>query len=1777
MCTFTYKASAQCEFLGPAFIQDLDTTALSIIITGAEVDDLSQPGQGVCAINISMKHQFIGDVLVQLVSPAGQRVTLMGPSVLQSSPTDLVEWNVQFNANTFGAFPDPGFDEVWDNLNLWLNFTNYVGTYFPHEGSLEDFNTGPVNGEWKLEFIDNSLFGTGELSSYELFFCSTAGIECSLCEPGAHTVAIAADTYCQFDEVINDDVSFTYTDMPNELSLYSYAYAVYNNQSALTDIFAQSQLNNISGGNYTICGLSYQLVDSVAMYNLPAGIAQADIENTAELENICLTQSTNCVEVTITQAPPLVTVFDTICSGESIVVGGSPFFETGTYQITTSANGCDSVSRLELTVRTNPYPLTTQISELSCANPGLGITAEGLPDSIDVVWSTTDGLIITETSHQTVFVGKPGVYTASIVTDECNFTDSIVIGASADYEYAFIFPDTINCLQDTAFLNIDTDGNVENLQWSSTQPFIQIGSNIKTGVSGSYQASFTIGDCDIIRIVNVVTDLTPPQYATFTDTIGCNSDTANLSILHNPNINYNYTWLRGNTTISTDSFVVVTQGGDYKVILQGDNGCADTTSVIVPDFDITYDIDIVTPILTCDEPFGLVTFTGNTANQDVTATWTNPLNEVIIGDTVFVDEGGDFGLNLTNGGGCELDTTFTVIQESAPSPISIAPDNFSCSQDSIQLQLSGTRLGDSIVWKGTNFSSMVEDPWIFEQGFYGVTVYSDNGCIADAFVEVSADNMVPNISFSFGQLDCINDEVTITPNQTAGLDFTWRYPDNSVVNTSSITVSDEGVYFVKYTDLTNDCFGQRSIEIIENKVDSLENFFTDTLNCNNNQVTFTASNLNDIVSAQWYGPDDMLIIDSPVPPAVSQAGVYKVDLELSNGCVGRDSIEVFIFESTPQLSIEGDSITCESPAVKLVADVNIENYSLRWKDEQNNLFTGDSIIVSIPGIYEVVLTAEGQCMDTVYVEVVDDSDGPELTFLPDNSINCINDTVTINLISDVPLTDVNWFGAGEYIDSTLTSATVLDAGEYAVIAFGDNGCSTFETFEVADEVVPVEYELTFGRITCSTPLAPIEFMPADQGYTIEWEIPTAIGFDPEIFEEGNYVFTITNLEGCTITDSITIETDENLPDPLVEIPNQIDCVNDEAILAVTDFDPLASYTWNGPGISNVQDSFIMTPLPGQYELLTTYPNGCADIKRFIIEVDTQIPEIEVFGDSITCAVGKIIMTVESDIELTGYEWEGPDMFESDSETPLVFQQGTYNVTVTGVNNCTTTGSVEIIDVQEFPELSINDVSIPCDDREYIIKPQIVSDNVELQWFGPNDFFEEGPEQSELETGIYVLVAIDENSCTSTDTFEVINEMVPPEFDIIADSVFCTVDSDLSVVGNGFTLESALWSGPDNLMLSGLSVSTSVPGTYTVVVSDDLGCENTGVVDVLDGQSFETFSIAKEGIFECKIETVTLTSLNIDNPSEFVYSWSSVDGNIVSGNANEEVTVFGEGLYVLDITNTSTGCVSSDSLNLLKDQPDFQNIDYVITEPSCEGFANASIDITDIVGGTGPYEVIVDGNSYGPSTEILYLAAGDHSLTVIDSLGCEVNRAVTIDEGDYPLVTLPNDTTILLGDSFFIDAVITPDSLTDLSVVWSSTPPCEPCTSFFIKPDGTYYIEVTVSDANGCSSSDDITVRVDEREIEKFPNIFSPNSDGNNDYFYMPFTKSIENINSLKIYDWFGTLVFETENIAPGVETAGWNGLHNGKPALTGVYMFQAVMTLSSNEQVEVVSDVTLVR
>jgi gliding motility-associated-like protein len=91
--------------------------------------------------------------------------------------------------------------------------------------------------------------------------------------------------------------------------------------------------------------------------------------------------------------------------------------------------------------------------------------------------------------------------------------------------------------------------------------------------------------------------------------------------------------------------------------------------------------------------------------------------------------------------------------------------------------------------------------------------------------------------------------------------------------------------------------------------------------------------------------------------------------------------------------------------------------------------------------------------------------------------------------------------------------------------------------------------------------------------------------------------------------------------------------------------------------------------------------------------------------------------------------------------------------------------------------------------------------------------------------------------------------------------------------------------------------------------------------------------------------------------------------------------------------------------------------------------------------------------------------------------------------------------------------------------------------------------VKVTDANGCSGSDSMKVNyVGSLNIQP-TNAFSPNDDGVNETF-KPFSGSCIVSYSMKIFDRWGQLLFETTN-----PNTGWNGKYKGTTLPTAVYYY----------------------
>lgn len=128
---------------------------------------------------------------------------------------------------------------------------------------------------------------------------------------------------------------------------------------------------------------------------------------------------------------------------------------------------------------------------------------------------------------------------------------------------------------------------------------------------------------------------------------------------------------------------------------------------------------------------------------------------------------------------------------------------------------------------------------------------------------------------------------------------------------------------------------------------------------------------------------------------------------------------------------------------------------------------------------------------------------------------------------------------------------------------------------------------------------------------------------------------------------------------------------------------------------------------------------------------------------------------------------------------------------------------------------------------------------------------------------------------------------------------------------------------------------------------------------------------------------------------------------------------------------------------------------------------------------------------------------------------------------------------------------------------------ETSNSILAKQPGVYYSTVTVG---GCSATDSVEVRKDC--YMDMPNVFTPNGDGLNDYFFprQELTSSLASFR-MTVFNRWGEKVFETTSI----NGRGWDGKYNGKDQTQGVYIYQVQAVFLDGHQENLTGNVTLLR
>jgi gliding motility-associated-like protein/CSLREA domain-containing protein len=298
--------------------------------------------------------------------------------------------------------------------------------------------------------------------------------------------------------------------------------------------------------------------------------------------------------------------------------------------------------------------------------------------------------------------------------------------------------------------------------------------------------------------------------------------------------------------------------------------------------------------------------------------------------------------------------------------------------------------------------------------------------------------------------------------------------------------------------------------------------------------------------------------------------------------------------------------------------------------------------------------------------------------------------------------------------------------------------------------------------------------------------------------------------------------------------------------------------------------------------------------------------------------------------------------------------------------------------------------------------------------------------------------------------------------------------------------------------------------------------------------------------------------------------------VVNGKIYDESNPSGREL----IPNGSTlGCDSVIIVNL-----EFRTLNAGLSpeSPSCPNTRDGRILISQLGTPGESYSYSVNNGSFVQAGSVPFfiegLAVGSQTIRFRDDAGCTFTFVVDVPTPPGLNFDLGDNKAILPGESLTLSPEVL--DFSPVSISWSPARylSCADCLSPEVTGlNETVTFTVILIDENGCEITDQITIFVDGNFQIFIPNAFSPNGDGVNDVFNVTANELISHVGRLVIFDRWGVVVYEQNNLPIGDPTIGWDGLINGKIAQPGVYAYMAEVILLNKEKRILTGDVTLLR
>ena len=727
----------------------------------------------------------------------------------------------------------------------------------------------------------------------------------------------------------------------------------------------------------------------------------------------------------------------------------------------------------------------------------------------------------------------------------------------------------------------------------------------------------------------------------------------------------------------------------------------------------------------------------------------------------------------------------------------------------------------------------------------------------------------------------------------------------------------------------------------------------------------------------------------------SAPGIYTVSVIASGGVCNPPDTAIKIVHIMNASITSFSNANCASLGSATVAVVASTAPVYSWLPSGGSTSIATGLTA---GNYSVSITDPNAC-PTMTTVTIAQTNSPNVSAVA-SAANCLTPGSATATPSGgtAPYTYL-WLPSG----GTSSTATGLTAGNYTVTITDVNTCTATANVTVSN-TGGVTASATSASVTCHAGTNGSSTVTPTGGtgpYTYTWSPSGGNSIIATNLTAGNYTVSVSDAHSCTTTAIANIVQPSIIS--LTSITTSVICnggSTGSSSVSATGGTPGYTYTWSpsGGSLSSVNGLDA-----GNYTVSVLDNNSCAASTSLTINQPSPITANPTSSPA-TCgqANGTANVIVSGGTSGYTYTWS-PSGGNSNSATGL--SGGAYTVTIKDANNCLSTAQTNVV---QTPSISLNviGISASCGNANGTATATATGGTgvITYTWSSGGN--------SSIATNLagntaYTISASDAVGCSVSKNITIGNHPAPI-LSVASNSITCNglADGTASVNVNSNTGTAPFTYSWMPIGGSNAVVNNLVAGNYTVLVTDSSNCVASSTITINQPPAINATISNTSATCGQANGTATVTSTNGGNPG-YTYLWSPMGGNSTSASG---LTAGNYTVTIKDATNCTytaqTTVTSNSSINLS-----------LSSTPAKCGINNGSVT-ANASGGLPSQNGYI--YTWNPSVSSNNLATGLNSgifnVSVSDSLGCVITKAITVGNKIAPTLSVLSNNVACFGAS-----------------------------------------------------------------------------------------------------------------------------------------------------------------